>query len=94
MKSKLVVSLFALALVPAITFAQSHSTITRDQVRAELIELQQAGYRGDTETSYPAKIEEAERRVADRDAQASKVSGEGDSAAGSSASGQPAHATY
>jgi len=94
MKRKLVVSLLALALAPAMTFAQSHSTITRDQVRAELIELQQTGYRGDPETYSPAKIAEAEKRVADRDAQASKMSGEGDSAAGSSASGKPAHATY
>ncbi|WP_133646908.1 DUF4148 domain-containing protein [Paraburkholderia flava] len=90
MKTRLVVSVVALALAPAIAFAQSHSTITRAQVRAELTELQQAGYRGDTEASYPTKLMEAESRVANGSVQsveAPKASGVGGRAAGSSASG-------
>ncbi|CAB3766944.1 DUF4148 domain-containing protein [Paraburkholderia humisilvae] len=89
MKNKLVVSLVALALAPAMTFAQSQSTVTRDQVRAELIELQQVGYRGDTQAYYPANIQEAESRVAERTAQASKARGDESSAAGTSESGKP-----
>ena len=34
----------AASLVPAMTFAQQSSGVTRAQVRAELIELEQAGY--------------------------------------------------
>ncbi len=90
MKRKLIVSLLALALAPAMAFAQSQSTATRAQVRAELIELEHAGYHADTDVSYPTQLQEAEARVAKRAAQAPKTGGVGGSAADLSVSGAPA----
>ncbi|QGZ60989.1 DUF4148 domain-containing protein [Paraburkholderia acidisoli] len=55
----------AALVAPAAAFAQS-STITRAQVRAELVQLQQAGYRvgeGDN-AHYPEAIQAAEAKVA------------------------------
>ncbi|MGF6770808.1 hypothetical protein P3T18_003287 [Paraburkholderia sp. GAS199] len=81
----------------ATVFAQSHSHTTRAQVRAELEELQQAGYRvGDgDEAHYPEAIQAAEARVAARSALAANggaaaTSGYGGSAAGASQTGRPA----
>ncbi|NMM03455.1 DUF4148 domain-containing protein [Paraburkholderia sp. RP-4-7] len=73
----------------ATVFAQSNSSITREQVRAELIQLQQAGYHvGDgDEAHYPDAIQAAQARIAARN---SDTSGYGGSAAGSSQSGRPA----
>ena len=58
----------AIALaVPALSFAQaSNGPLTREQVRAQLIELEHAGYNpahGNRGT-YPAEIQAAEARVA------------------------------
>lgn len=54
------------AAVPTASFAQSHSTITRAQVRAELVQLQQVGYRvGDGDNAhYPDAIQAAQAKVA------------------------------
>jgi hypothetical protein len=72
----------------ATVFAQS-SRITREQVRAELIELEQAGYHvGDGDQArYPEAVQAAHARVAARNGGAS---GYGGSVAGSSQSGRPA----
>jgi len=54
-----------LAAAPLTTFAQSSNTpVTRAQVRAELVQLEQAGYNpaGD-QIDYPANIQAAEARV-------------------------------
>ena len=63
---KLVQSLIVAAVfaIPAISFAQSNQPITRAQVRAELIQLEKAGYNpaGD-QTQYPQNIEAAQARV-------------------------------
>ncbi|ANB75967.1 DUF4148 domain-containing protein [Paraburkholderia phytofirmans] len=73
----------------ATVFAQSNSRITREQVRAELVQLQQTGYHvGDgDEAHYPDAIQAAEARIA---TQNSNASGYGGSAAGASQSGRPA----
>lgn len=73
----------------ATVFAQSNSPINRAQVRAELIQLQQAGYRvGDgDEAHYPDAVQAAQARIAARN---SNTSGYGGSAAGSSQSGRAA----
>jgi Tfp pilus assembly protein PilE len=73
----------------ATVFAQSNSRTTREQVRAELVQLQQAGYHvGDGDQArYPEAIQAAEARVAARN---SETSGYGGSVAGSSQSGRPA----
>jgi Tfp pilus assembly protein PilF len=76
----------------ATVFAQSNTRITREQVRAELVQLAQAGYHvGDGDQAhYPEAIQAAEARIA---AQNSNASAYGGSVAGSSQSGRPAVST-
>jgi Domain of unknown function (DUF4148) len=73
---------------PAASFAQSNQPVTRAQVRAELVQLEQAGYRptAGTDPDYPADIQAAEARVAAENAAASN-SGYGPSTSGTSQSG-------
>lgn len=73
----------------ATVFAQSNTRITREQVRAELVQLEQAGYRvGDGDQAhYPEAVQAAQARIA---AQNSSASAYGGSVAGSSQSGRPA----
>lgn len=76
----------AVLAAPVAVFAQSNSPATRAQVRAELLELEQAGYnpgRGE-DPNYPADIQAAEARVAARHA----ASGFGGAAGGSSEAGR------
>jgi hypothetical protein len=85
---KLVQSLIVAAVlaIPAVSFAQSNAPVSRAQVRAELVQLEKAGYTpgvGDN-TTYPAEIQAAEARVA---AQNGAATGYGGVADGSSASG-------
>jgi hypothetical protein len=79
---KAVVIVASLAASAAV-FAQSNSGLTRAQVRAELVQLEQVGYHvGDgDEAHYPDAIQAAEARVAARS---------GGSVAGASQSGRPA----
>lgn len=80
---KLVQSLIVAALIaaPAVSFAQSN--VTRAQVRAELVQLQQAGYNPASDnTQYPTNIEAALSRI-----QAEKGAAYGGVAAGQSNSG-------
>ncbi|WP_321788815.1 DUF4148 domain-containing protein [Paraburkholderia sp. J94] len=66
---KLVQSLVVAALVavPALSFAQSNvqnAPITRAEVKAELVQLQQAGYNPASDnTQYPANLQAALARV-------------------------------
>lgn len=54
----------AVLAVPAVSFAQQTGPITRDQVKAELSALQQAGYKlGSDRTTYPEGIIAAESRL-------------------------------
>lgn len=92
MKRTLVLSALALALVPAATFAQSTSTVTREQVRSELAALRQAGYTGDTEGSYPDRLLAAERRIAQQQTAAAAGTAVGGAAGGHSESGARTHA--
>ena len=89
MKSLIQAVVVAAALAaPVAVFAQSNQPVTRAQVRAELVQLEQAGYHpgeGDN-TTYPADIQAAEAKVA---AQNNAVGGR---AGGLSASGSPAAA--
>ncbi|HKT95137.1 MAG TPA: DUF4148 domain-containing protein [Paraburkholderia sp.] len=59
------VAIAAALVVPVASFAQSHSTITRAQVREELVQLQKVGYRvGDGDQAhYPDAIQAAEAKV-------------------------------
>ncbi len=86
----LVVSILA---TPIVTFAQQNEPITRDQVRAELVQLQQAGYNANAgDTAYPSNVQEAQARVAAQNqvqAQAAaRDSGYGTSSSGTSQSGR------
>jgi hypothetical protein len=74
---------------PAVSFAQLNEPVTRAQVRAELVQVEKAGYHaGDGDhTTYPAGIQAAEARVA---AQSGAANGYGGVVSGSSEAGRPA----
>ncbi|OUL77936.1 DUF4148 domain-containing protein [Paraburkholderia hospita] len=73
--------------VPVISIAQSITPVSRDQVRAELVELERAGYHlGDDDPHYPDAIQAAEARVA---AQHAISDGYGGIRSQSSVSGAP-----
>jgi hypothetical protein len=88
MKSVIQAVVIAAALAaPVAVFAQSNAPVTRAQVRAELIQLENAGYHpgdGDT-TTYPAHIQAAEAKVAAQN----DATGVGVVANGSSDTGRP-----
>ncbi|WP_168787843.1 DUF4148 domain-containing protein [Paraburkholderia aromaticivorans] len=89
MKSLVQAIVVAAALAaPVAVFAQSNQPVTRAQVRAELVQLEQAGYHvGDGDNAhYPDAIQAAEGKVA---AQNGAASGYGGVMSGSSASGAP-----
>jgi Domain of unknown function (DUF4148) len=76
--------------VPAFAFAQSNGPVTRAQVRAELVQLEKAGYSpGGEDVNYPQDIQAAEQRVAEQQGIAS--SSYGATANGTSAAGMAAH---
>ncbi|HEX7932265.1 MAG TPA: DUF4148 domain-containing protein [Paraburkholderia sp.] len=56
----------ALITAPLAAFAQSNQPVTRAQVRAELVQLEKAGYNPSTANSddYPENIQAAEARIA------------------------------
>lgn len=87
MKSLIQAVVIAAAVAaPAMSFAQSNAPVTRAQVRAELVQLEKAGYRpGDDEIHYPAAIQAAEARVALQNGASSAYGGV---ASGSSESGR------
>ena len=65
MKNLICAILAAVLIVPAVSFAQtSNGPVTRAQVRAELVQLENAGYRPATkQIHYPDEIQAAEARV-------------------------------
>ncbi|CAM2137955.1 MULTISPECIES: DUF4148 domain-containing protein [Paraburkholderia] len=82
--------------IPAISFAQSSQQgLTRAQVRAELVELEQAGYNPSADhVNYPENIQAAQARVNQEKLANGETSGYGAPAVGTSQSGapvQPAH---
>ena len=88
MKSLLYTAIAASILaIPVVSFAQqSNAPITRAQVRAELIQIEQAGYTpGRRDPNYPEDIQAAQARVAAAQAQTSSY---GPAVNGSSQSGQ------
>ena len=95
MKALQLLALAALAAAPALSFAQSNEPVTRAQVRAELVQLQKAGYNpAADETQYPRNIQAAQARVeASQVAQQAASSSYGGVAGASNASGAPHRAT-
>ncbi|SIO42279.1 DUF4148 domain-containing protein [Paraburkholderia phenazinium] len=64
MQAIVVAGVFA---IPVASFAQSNGPLTRAQVRAESVELEQTGWRpGQGRTTYPAEIQAAEAKVAEK----------------------------
>ncbi|MFM0215683.1 MULTISPECIES: DUF4148 domain-containing protein [Paraburkholderia] len=84
----------ALISAPLAAFAQSNQPVTRAQVRAELIQLEKAGYNPATSNDYdyPANIQAAEARVAAQN-RAAQTSGYGLATNGSSQAGNRAEVT-
>jgi opacity protein-like surface antigen len=77
------IAVAAVLAVPAVSFAQSNQPVTRAEVRAQLVQLEKAGYNpfDGSDAHYPAAIQQAEGRVA-RD-----TAGYGPATAGTSDSG-------
>lgn len=65
MKTLISAVVVAAALVaPVASFAQSNQPVTRAQVRAELAQLEKAGYNpGGDRINYPASLQAAQARV-------------------------------
>jgi hypothetical protein len=84
----------AVLAAPVASFAQSNQPITRAQVRAELIQLEKAGYQpGLDDPYYPADIQAAEARVAAQNGTAqAAASSYGGAVSGSSQSGHAVQA--
>jgi Domain of unknown function (DUF4148) len=79
----------AVVIVPAVSFAQSNGPVTRADVRAQLVQLEKAGYNpASDQTQYPKNIEAAQARL---NAESSvSATSYGASASGISASGSRA----
>ena len=90
---KSLIKAVALAVVfaaPVASFAQSEQPLTRAEVKAQLRQLEQAGYNpaASTDATYPADIQAAEARVAAQNATArADTTGYGPSASGASQTG-------
>ncbi|BBU29628.1 hypothetical protein BTHE68_33620 [Burkholderia sp. THE68] len=84
------VAIAAVVVAPALSFAQADSSVTRDQVKQDLRQVEAAGYdpsRSDN-TSYPSDIQAAESRVSRQNN--ADVNAYGGAAGGASASGMRA----
>lgn len=63
-RSLVVAAVVVSAVVPALSFAQDH-VVTRAEVRAELVQLQQAGYNASSDNNqYPTNLQAALSRIA------------------------------
>ncbi|RQZ20566.1 DUF4148 domain-containing protein [Burkholderia sp. Bp9031] len=59
------VALAALVAAPVVSFAQSNQQpLTRAQVRAELVQLEKAGYNPNDWMNYPENIQAAQAKIA------------------------------
>ncbi|MDN7438645.1 DUF4148 domain-containing protein [Burkholderia cepacia] len=84
------VALAALVAGPVVSFAQSQQPLTRAQVRAELVQLEKAGYNPNDWINYPENIQAAQAKIAaaqNTGAQAD-ATGYGSNPVGTSQSGQ------
>jgi len=76
--------------IPTLAFAQDTQGLTRAEVRAQLIQAEQAGYKPSTnDIHYPADIQAAEARIAATNG--GDETSYGPSTEGTSASGLHAH---
>ncbi|MFT4069863.1 DUF4148 domain-containing protein [Paraburkholderia sp.] len=90
------VAIAATLAAPVASFAQSNQPVTRAQVRAELVQLEKAGYNPIANSvDYPADIQAAQARVAAQNgtavaANTVNTSGYGAPAVGTSQAGHAA----
>ena len=96
MKTLICLTLAVSALAsPALTFAQTTSDqLTRAQVRADIVRVEQAGYRpGSGDNDYPVEIQAAEAKIVEQDEARRATDAVGGVAqAGSSQTGMAANA--
>jgi uncharacterized protein DUF4148 len=93
MRSVIKVTLISVMLItPALAFAQTVSTrtdnapLTRAEVRADLVRVEQAGYR-QNKTHYPADIQAAEAKLEASNGSGGVVAGTGESGVSVNATG-------
>jgi hypothetical protein len=87
------VAVAAAIAAPIASFAQSEQPVTRAEVKAEVLQLEQNGYNPAValDAQYPADIQAAEARVAAQHANGQDTSGYGSPMGGSSQSGSGQH---
>jgi Domain of unknown function (DUF4148) len=80
---------------PVLSFAQSNGPVTRAEVRADLVRVEQAGYNPSAnDINYPKDIQAAEAKIAaQNDQQHAKQAYGGVAQNGTSSSGAPMHST-
>jgi protein-disulfide isomerase len=90
------IAIAAVLAVPAVSFAQSNQPVTRAEVRAQLVQLEKAGYNptDSDDAHYPAAIQAAESRVAASQVAQAQTSGYGPSTDGASQAGQRNDVTF
>lgn len=71
---KFAIVIAALA-APALSFAQSNEPVTRAQVRAQLAQLEKAGYNPNGWMNYPTSLQRAEVIVAQQNSNAATYGG-------------------
>jgi hypothetical protein len=84
------VALGVVLAAPVASFAQTEQPLTRAEVKAQLKQIEQAGYNPakSTDATYPADIQAAEARVAAQNATAqADTTGYGTTATGSTQTG-------
>ena len=93
MKTLISAVVVAAALVaPLASFAQSNQPLTRAEVRAQLVQLEKAGYNPSAtdDTTYPVQLQAAEARVAAQNGTAQAATSDiGGVTNGASQSGRP-----
>ncbi|RKP52612.1 DUF4148 domain-containing protein [Trinickia fusca] len=84
------VALTVALAAPVVTFAQSNQPLTREQVRQDLIRMEQAGYNPSDWMHYPDNAQAALKRISAQQQAAAPAdtSGYGTSVEGMSQSGQ------
>ncbi|WP_250484065.1 DUF4148 domain-containing protein [Caballeronia sp. GaOx3] len=87
------IAIVAVLAAPGFAQAREDGPVTRAQVRAELVQLERAGYNpAADQTTYPADIQRAEARVAAQ--QGAAASSYGGASEGASASGHASRSGF
>jgi hypothetical protein len=92
MKSLIQAVVIAVAIAaPVASFAQANQPVTRAQVRAELVQLEKAGYQpGHADPHYPTDVQAAQARVDAQNGVGQAATGFGGVVSGTSETSHPA----